>query len=221
MRLTGRPLAMTGIRAAATLAAAGFLLAGCTNEPVAGPEPAPSAAPGSGPAQPPSSAPGAAAGTDVDPAALEWTSAVCTALTPLTERIESPPAPDLADGAATQRTFSSYLAAAVGDAEQAAADLAAAGAPPVEGGEEIAAAVATQVEELRADLAQAGARVDAADPADPIAVGRVAVGAGADIVGSLGEIVEVTTLVSDNQTLRPAFEQAPECASLRTVALPT
>ncbi|MDN5932599.1 MAG: hypothetical protein L0I24_16295 [Pseudonocardia sp.] len=215
MRFDGRPPAR--VCSIAVLAAAGLMLAGCSNEPVASPEPAPGSAPAPSSA-PTSPSPGTSA--DADPAALEWTAAVCTALTPLTVRVQMPPAPDLSDAAATQDTFSSYLAMAVADADQAVEGITAAGAPPVEGGDEIAAAVSTQVDELRTELTEAMARVEGADPNNPINLGRVAVGAGADVIGSLGEIVEVATTLSDDPTLGPAFEQSPECAPLRMIGIP-
>lgn len=210
-------------RSIAVLATAGLLLVGCSNEPVGEPEPAPAPtsepAPSSSAAPTSSAAPSSAAG-DVDPAALQWTSTVCTALTPLVQRVQNPPVPDLSDSAATQQAFSTYLADAAGEAEQAGTDIEAAGAPPVQNADEISTAVSTQVEDLNTDLTDARARIDAVDPANPIAVGRAAVGAGADVIGSLGEVVEVSTIVADDPELGPAFEQSPECEPLRTITVP-
>lgn len=212
---------------AAVFAVAGLVLAGCSNEAVEDSEPPPasasaapsSAAPSSAAA--PSSSPSAAAGGEAPADAVAWMDEVCVALVPLAQRLQAPPPPNLTDPAATQQALSSYLGDAAQEAETAGEAITSAGAPPVEGGDQIAETVNAEVEELSTNLTEAQAEIDGVDPNDAAAVGRAAIGGAADAIGSVGNIVEVTTAVSEDQQLRQAFEQSADCEPLRTISVPS
>ncbi len=62
--------------------------------------------------------------------------------------------------------------------------MSSAGAPPVEGGEQIANQVRSDIAELREDLADAKTQVDQADPNSVAAIGRAVVAA-SNVLGAL------------------------------------
>ncbi|MHA6793789.1 hypothetical protein ACVGVM_09775 [Pseudonocardia bannensis] len=182
--------------------ATGLALAGCASDPA-----------------PTVTDPGPATTAPAEGASVEWTGTVCSALVPVVEALRTPPAPDLADPAATKQAYSSYLAQALQEAERAVQDVTAAGPAPVEGGEQIAREVREQVTQLRDDLAEARAQVDQADPGDPAALGRAVTALG-NTLASLGNSAQALTAVADNPRLEPAFRQAPSCQQLREIGTP-
>lgn len=188
---------------AALVAATGLALAGCASDPVPtapAPEPTPT--------------------VTMEEETVNWTGTVCSALIPVVEAVRTPPAPDLADPAATQRAYSSYLDDARQQAERALEEINAAGPPPVEGGEQLAQDVRDQVADMRDDLAEARAQVDRADPNDPAAIGQ-AVAAAGNVLGSLGNSAQAVSAISGDPRLAPAFREAPSCAQLRTIGAPS
>lgn len=195
-------------------AAAGLALTGCTAGEAPSPDPAPAPAP-TAPAPGSGGTGTAAAGEEV----TAWTGQICTALLPVVETLRTPPQVDVSDPAAAQQAYTSYLNNAQTRAEQAQQEVAAAGAPPVEGGEEIAQDVQDQVADLREDLTQAQGQLDAVDPANPVDVGQ-AVAAGGNVLGAVGNNVQAVGAVTTDPALRDAFELAPSCAELRSAGTP-
>ena len=128
---------------------------------------------------PPAPAPPAAA---PNPEAITSTGSVCSAVGPVVATLKAPPAIDQNALPAARQAYLNYLDDAVGRTDTALRELATAGPPPVENGPQLADQVRTQVNELRAELAQARADVAGADPANPAALGP-AVGAPATCWG--------------------------------------
>ncbi|MBW0093673.1 hypothetical protein I4I73_29925 [Pseudonocardia sp. KRD-184] len=198
----------------ALVAAAGLGLTGCAGgeDPVADPPPAPPAptAPATG---------GTTADGTADAGAVAWTDRVCTALLPVVGTLRTPPPVDVTDPAAAQNAYRDYLGEAASRAEAAEQEIASAGPPPVDGGEQLAQDVREQVVDLRADVSEALRQVDAADATNPVAVGQ-AVAVGGNVLGALGNQVQAVGALTADPELRNAFEQAPACADLRSAGAP-
>lgn len=197
----------------ALVAAAGLGLAGCAGEEPGTDSPS---------APPPPSAPATAGSTTdgtADSESVAWTDRVCTALLPAVETLRTPPPVDVTDPAAAQSTYRDYLREAESRAEAAEQEIESAGAPPVDGGEQLAQDVREQVADLRADVAEALRQVDAADAGNPVAVGQ-AVAVGGNVLGALGNQVQAVGALTADPELRNAFEQAPACADLRSAGAP-
>lgn len=204
----------------ALLAAAGLGLTGCvgSTEVPSADRPPP---PGSVPAAPPTSGTTGTAGNDAaESGAVAWTDRICTALLPVVETLRTPPPIDVTDPAAAQRAYSNYLAEARSRAETAEQEVRAAGAPPADGGEELAQDVQEQVADLREDVTEAGRQIDVADPGNPVAIGQ-AVAAGGNVLGALGNNVQAIGALTAEPELRNAFELAPSCGELRSAGDPS
>lgn len=185
--------------------AAGLVLAGCANDTMpTAPAPIPQPVPA-----PTETAP-------ADEPAVAWTGTICTALVPVVDSLRTPPPVDFTDPAGTRQAYLAYIDGALQRSEQAVHEVNGAGAPPVEGGEELAQNVRDQVSDLRKDLADARARLEAADPGDVAAIGQ-AVAAAGNVLGSLGNSAQAVGEISADPRLRPAFEQAESCQQLRTI----
>ncbi len=202
----------------ALTATAGIVLAGCaTDEPV-GPDPLPAPAPVPAPTAEPD-ATGDADGI-AQPEAVSWTGSVCRTLIPVAQTLRTPPPVDVTAPEAAQQAYRDYLTEAQNQAEQAQQEIGALGAPPVEGGEELAQEVQEQITDLREDAAEAREQIDAATPGDPVSIGQAVV-AGANVLGAMGNNVQALATLTADPELRNAVEQAPECAELRTIGDPT
>ncbi|MDQ3764187.1 MAG: hypothetical protein M3460_22175 [Actinomycetota bacterium] len=190
-RARRRPLAVLA-------AAAGLALAGCGSDldPTAPASPAPPVAP--------------------QEQTVRWTDSVCSALVPVVDRLGAPPAFDLTAPAATRQAYSTYLAEAQAAAERALESVSAAGSPPVEGGEQIANEVRSDIAELRDDLADARTQVDQADPNNAVAFGRAVVAA-SNVLGALANNAQALGALDGNPRLDAAFEQAQSCQQLRAI----
>jgi hypothetical protein len=151
--------------------------------------------------------------------AVTWANSICGSLVPAVEALTSPPPVDLDNAAATRQAYIEYLEDAHQRAEQALQALDAAGPAPVPGGEELARNVRDQLADLRDDLADALARVEAAEPGDVAAVGEAVVAA-ANVLGSLANAAHAAAVISGDPQLRPAFVQAQSCERLRTITDP-
>lgn len=198
----------------AFIAAAGFALAGCAEDPVPAappPSPAPPVEP-TAPPPPPSPPPG-----EPTPMVLGWTGTLCQALDPI---FSPPPQVDLTNPAAARQAYSTYLADAQTATEQALGRLQSLGAPPVENGQQVLDDLRAQVTDLRADLADARPRLDQAEQNDIAAVGNAIVAAG-NVVGSLGNTAQVLGVLEVNPELDAAVEQAPACEDLAEANRPT
>jgi hypothetical protein len=197
-------------RAALALAAVLFVAACGADEVAAPPPPAPASAP-----VPDTAAPGATAPA-VDEATVAWTGRVCEAVTPVVDTLSTPPPVRFTDPAATRDAYLAYIDSSLQQAEQAAQAVNAAGTPPVEGGDTLAANLREQVEVLKQDLAEARAQLEAVDPDSAAELGA-AIAAVGNVLGSLGNTAQAVGEVSADPRLRAAFEQAPACDQLRTI----
>jgi hypothetical protein len=201
----------------AIVAAAGLGLTGCVGTAV--PPPAPQPAPAT-------SSPGGAAGEGTGGSGtagtdtVAWTDRICTALLPVVETLRTPPPVDVTDPAAAQGAYRDYLAEAQSRAETAQQEVTAAGAPPVDGGEELAQDVQQQVEDLQEDVTEARRQIDAADPGNPIDIGQAVV-VGGNVLGAIGNNVQAVGTLTTDSELSNAFDAAPACADLRRAGTPS
>jgi hypothetical protein len=196
-------------RLAVLTAAAGLALAGCGSTAQS---PAPPTAPAAAPA-PTAGAPTAAAPT---PEAVQWTDSVCGALIPVVETLGDPPEFDITVPAATRDAFAAYLTQAQTATDQALQDVTEAGAAPVNGGEEIAENVRSDITELRDDLDEARGQLEQTDPNDPVAIGRSVVAAG-NVVGAIANNAQALAAIDGDPRLDAAYAQAESCEQLRAI----
>ena len=147
---------------------------------------------------------------------VQWTDSVCSALIPVVNRIGSPPEFDLTAPVATQQAYSSYLAEAQTQAKRALEIVSSAGSPPVEGGEQIANDVRSDITDINDDLADAKTQVDQADPNNVTAIGRAVVAA-SNVLGALANNAQALGALDGNPRLDAAFEQASSCTQLREI----
>jgi len=183
------------------VAAAGFALAGCSENVQPAAPPAPPEVPS---VEPP-------------PAAQDWVRSMCQVQDPI---FTAPPPVDLSDPAATRQAYSTYFADAQTAADQALDRLQSLGVPPVENGQEVFNDLRDQLTDLRADLADARSQLDQADPNDLAAVGNSVVAAG-NVVGALGNKGQVLAIFETSPQLDAAAEQVPECEDLEASNQPT
>jgi hypothetical protein len=208
-----RPTVVAALVATATLA-----LAGCAGDEAAGPAPAPPAAPAPVP-EPVPPQPGAA-DPPADEATIAWTGTVCGAVAPVVETLRTPPPVDFTNAAATREAYLAYIDATLQDAEQAVRQVQDAGAPPVDGGDELAQEVRSQVEDLTEDLTEARVQLERADPNDVGAIGHAVATVG-NLMGSLGNSVQAIGEIRTDPRLDAAFDQAPQCRQLIAIGEPS
>lgn len=165
--------------------------------------------------------PTGAASSTVEPQeqTVAWTDSVCGALVPITESLMNPPAFDPTALAATREAYVSYLARAQDATDKALQDVAAAGAAPVDDGQQVAEDVSAQLIDLRDDLADARTQLEQANVNDATAIGRAAVAAG-NVVGAVGNNTQALNALDGNPRLDAALEQAQSCQRLRAVQTP-
>lgn len=147
---------------------------------------------------------------------VQWTDSACSALIPVVNGIGSLPDFDLTDSAATQQAYSSYLAEAQAEAKRALESVSSAGSPPVEGGEQIANEVRSDITDISDDLADAKTQVDQADPNNVTAIGRTVVAA-SNVLGALANNAQALGALDGNPRLDAAFERASSCTQLREI----
>jgi hypothetical protein len=188
------------VRAAVVLLMGALLVVACAS-------PAPPAPP------PPPPPPPTPTGTPQEQA-LAWTSAVCSALIPLTVQLTAPPRFNVNDPAATRQAYSVYLGEGLAATDRAREALAATGPAPVPGGDAIAEQVRGDVADLRANLLDAKNQVDQVDPNNPIALGRTVLGI-AGVVNALLNGAAVVRTLNQDPALRAAYTQAPSCQQLQ------
>lgn len=198
---------------AAMVAAAALALAGCAGDEVTAPA-TPAPAPAPVPPQP------GAADPPADEATVAWTGTVCSAVAPVVETLRTPPPVDFTNAAATREAYLAYIDATLQDAEQAVQQVQGVGAPPVEGGDELAQEVRSQVEDLTQDLTEARVQLERADPTDVGAIGHAVATVG-NLMGSLGNSVQAVGEIRTDPRLDAAFDQAPECQQLNLIGEPS
>lgn len=184
--------------------ATALALAGCGTQP----PPAPPAAP---------TVPTATA----EPAeqVIAWTDSICGAIIPVAESLLNPPGFDVTAPAATQDAYLSYVTRAQSATDKALEDVAAAGAAPVDDGQQVADEVREQLTDLRDDLSDARTQLQQADPNDASSIGRSVVAAG-NVVGAVGNSAQALSALDGNPRLDTAFDQAQSCQRLRSIQTP-
>jgi len=179
----------------------GTVLAGCGTEPSPAPPPAPPR-----PAAPVSAPP--------SPEAVDWTDSVCGALVPVVETLADPPEFDITLPAFVRDAYAAYLAQAQSAADRALADVTAAGAAPVEGGEGIAEEVRGDVLELRDNLADARSQLKQVGGGDASAVSD-SVTTASNMAEAIANRAQALTAIDGNPRLDAALAQAESCERLR------
>lgn len=150
---------------------------------------------------------------------VAWTDSVCGALVPVAESLTNPPAVDPTAPGASRDAFLAYLAKAQGATDTALQDVSAAGAAPVDNGQQVADDVRGQLTQLRDDLGDAQTQLEQADPNDATALGRSALAVG-NVIGAVGNSAQALNALTGNPQLNAAAEQAASCQRLRAVPTP-
>jgi hypothetical protein len=194
-------------RPLAILAAAGLVVTGCANNPAGAPSSPPAVA-STLPAEPQTAA------------VIDWTKLMCQALDPAFD-LGTAPQPDFGNPAATRQAYIDYLSNARNVAQQAIDRFSSLGPAPVANGQQVFDNMHNQLVQLRKDLDDALARLNQADPNDAAQVGLALGAAASNILGALGNRLQVFgSFVTDPQ-LRTAVEQTPECQNLMFGSEPT
>ncbi len=189
---------------AALVTVAGLAVAGCATDD----------APGAPPLAPPLSEVVSPPPAQLQPAALDWARSMCQALNPAFDRLGVPPQPDLGNPAATRQTYIDYLGNARNATQQAIDQISAIGAPPVDNGQQILDSMRNQLTQLREDLDDGLARLNRADPNDASAMGLALAAAASNVLGAVGNRVQVLGTLATDRQLRAAVDQTPECQNL-------
>jgi hypothetical protein len=171
---------------------------------------------GAEPAPPPAPSPTVAPTTTAAAAepTVAWIGAACTAVAPVLTTLGAPPQIDPNSLPETRQAYLNYLDQAIGQADTALQGLVAAGPPPIEGGQQLADQLRTQLSDLRADLTDARSALATADPGNPGSL-LPALNAARDALAALGNAAQAIGTVLADQRVRSAFDQAPACAALR------
>lgn len=201
MRITNAALCR---RIAVVVAAAGLTVAGCAST---------TQAPSASSPKPPVPAESPPMLPAPQPATLQWMNSTCQALRPAFDQLGTPPRPDVNDLPAMRQAYLTYLGNARNATQQAIDRLSSVGAPPVANGQQILDQTRNQLTQLRKDLDEALAQLRQADPHDISAVWR-AVGAAGNVMGALGNRVQVLASLASDPQLRAAINQTPECQNL-------
>ncbi|WP_203336573.1 hypothetical protein [Nocardioides limicola] len=152
----------------------------------------------------------ACGGTD-DPVA--WADKVCSALEDPIEALMAEPEIDPSDLEATQAGLVDYLdnaATSIGDIKDAFGD---AGAPPVEGGDDLADEISTALSSAQTAIGEARDKVAEADASDPMAFSAALSGMSGELA-SLTSAMEAVGSLDSNPELQSAAEQAKSCQFL-------
>ena len=167
---------------------------------------------------PPPAAPSPTVAPTTTAAAAEptvaWVGQVCSAVAPVLTTLGAPPPIDPDALPVTRQAYLTYLDQAIAQTDTALPVLVAAGPPPIEGGQQLADQLTTQLTDLRTDLANARSELATADPSNPasllpaLTAARSALAAVGNAAKAIGELVA-------DQRLQSAFDQAPACGSLR------
>ena len=187
------------LRSALLLTATGLVLAGCGADPTPPPAPSPTATP---------TTTAAAAEPTV-----AWIGSVCSAVAPVLTTLGAPPPIDTNSLPETRQAYLSYLDQAISLTDTALQGLVAAGPPPIQGGQQLADQLRTQLSDLRTDLADARSALTAADPSNPGSL-LPALTAARNALAALGNAAQAVGTVLADQRVRSAFDQAPACAPL-------
>lgn len=154
-----------------------------------------------------------ACGRDGDDA-LAWSNKVCGVMVDFRNAIYAA-APDgtAADVAVRARQLSEFTGKALASTRTALADLAAAGAAPVQGGDAVIATLKERITRIQTTFATVKSHVDAVDPAAPQA--DTALVAAVAPLQSLTELPDPTAQLAANPDLQMAVDAAPNCQALR------
>ena len=190
----------TGQLRSALLLTAGLVLAACGADPAQPPAPSPTSAP---------STTAAAAEPTV-----AWIGSACSAVAPVLTTLGTPPPIDTNSLPETRQAYLSYLDQAISQTDTALQGLIAAGPPPIQGGQQLADQLRTQLSDLRTDLADARSALAAADPSNPGSL-LPALTAAQNALAALGNAAQAVGSVLADQRVRSAFDQAPACGPLR------
>ncbi len=178
----------------AALLAAAALVAGCTSG-------------GSGPTSASPSAPTA------DPA-VAYMDQVCSAIPGFATAVKTPPQLDATDPVKLKADMSAYMGQLADAFAKSTADLRAVGPSPVAGGDEQVKKVADAFDGAATMFADAKAKVEQADAADPSG-GLQAAG---EAIAKLAEFAQPLSDLETSPELLEAAEKAPKCQSIRPTA---
>jgi|GEM_PF-1887697 len=193
-----------------TAAVTVLLTAGCTTT-VAG-----TAAPRAAELDAPRSSaasPRAQPGRPASSEAVTWVNDICGALLPFVATASTDPEIDPTDTEAAIESLSEYLGDAVSSLDGALSGMDAAGASPVEGGDEIVDRLGEALTTFRDSFANAKVDVDAVDSSDPQQL-LEALPAAVAPLQELSSFPDPTVDLRNNAELDAAAQQAPSCREL-------
>lgn len=140
------------------------------------------------------------------PTIRSWAASMCQALGFAFLQLGAPPQPDFGDPAATRQAFGTYLGNAANATGQAIDLLSSVGAPPVDDGQRILDHMRTRLTELRGNLNNMATQLTAANAANATDVGAIA-----QALGAIGNVVGLFGTLTNDSQLRAAIDQTPEC----------
>lgn len=146
-----------------------------------------------------------------DPAAVEWSGRVCTALAGFTTTLGAQPQVPVTDPGAVQ-AWSTWLTGTAGAVQGTIQQLDGVGPAPVDGGDAYVERLGATLGEIAAGLDTARRNVAGIDPADP-RVATEALPAALAPLQQLGAVADPTEGLSGE--LEAAFAAAPGCEALR------
>jgi hypothetical protein len=149
-----------------------------------------------------------------DPVA--WVDQVCGALLPFVRTAAAPPELEKApDAPALISAISDYLEQSRGAADSAINGIAAAGPSPVDGGDDVVAALSDTLQSFRTSFEDAQSRVESVDPNDPQSLLT-------DLPAAVTPLEQLSTLPDPTADLRRtpeldrASSQAANCRQIET-----
>ncbi len=149
--------------------------------------------------------------------AVAWTDEVCGALAGFTRAATARPDLDLNDPGATVRGLGDYLGSTTAALDDSISRLDAAGAAPVDGGDEYVSRLTNVLTQIRASFDAARARIENIDPASSATPLATALPEAMAPLRALSNLADPTAGLRSSAELQAAAEQAPNCRQLRAV----
>jgi hypothetical protein len=153
---------------------------------------------------------GCGGGTD----AIAWTDEVCGALTGFTDAVTTQPRLDASDPVAAVQGLGDYLGSTATALQASISTLDAAGASPVEGGDEYVSRLREALTQIRTSFDAARTQLVQVDTSSAASM-TAALPAAVAPLQELTDLADPTEGLRANDELRTAAEQAPNCQRLR------
>ncbi|NMI01257.1 hypothetical protein [Pseudonocardia acidicola] len=149
-----------------------------------------------------------------DAQALAWSDKVCGAMVSFRDAVSVRPNIDAGDPAAAAKGLSEFTGNAVSAAQGTIADLNAAGAAPVSGGDAVVTTLKQRMTVIQTTFATAKSHIDAVDVTDATAA-QASLRAAVAPLQNLTNLPDPAADLEVNPHLRDAVDAAPNCQKLR------